>query len=129
MEDKKIVCVDCGKEFVFTVGEQEFYKEKGFQNVQVQVNTKKDTMVRSAIRVQFTSMLPLSLVKEEKGCTLPIRSKPALQNAETETKIPLQTPPAQPYAGIKRAHRISAPAPSKAAVPNKTCFMVWAATL
>ena len=32
MEDKKIVCKDCGKEFVFTVGEQEFYKEKGFEN-------------------------------------------------------------------------------------------------
>ena len=30
-----------------------FYKEKGFQNVEVQVNTKRDTMVRSAIRVQF----------------------------------------------------------------------------
>ncbi|WP_250455271.1 zinc-ribbon domain-containing protein [Clostridium tertium] len=32
MEDKKIICKDCGKEFVFTVGEQEFYKEKGFDN-------------------------------------------------------------------------------------------------
>ena len=32
MEDKKIVCKDCGNEFVFTVGEQEFYKEKGFDN-------------------------------------------------------------------------------------------------
>ncbi|MCR4944496.1 MAG: zinc-ribbon domain-containing protein [Clostridium sp.] len=32
MEDKTIVCVDCGKEFVFTKGEQEFYKEKGFEN-------------------------------------------------------------------------------------------------
>ena len=32
MEDKTIVCKDCGKEFVFTVGEQEFYKEKGFDN-------------------------------------------------------------------------------------------------
>ena len=30
-----------------------FYKEKGFQNVNVKVNTKRDTMVRSAIRVQF----------------------------------------------------------------------------
>ena len=30
-----------------------FYKEKGFQNVDVKVNTKRDTMVRSAIRVQF----------------------------------------------------------------------------
>lgn len=32
MEDKKITCRDCGNEFVFTVGEQEFYKEKGFEN-------------------------------------------------------------------------------------------------
>lgn len=32
MTDKTIVCKDCGSEFVFTVGEQEFYKEKGFDN-------------------------------------------------------------------------------------------------
>ncbi len=30
-----------------------YYKEKGFQNVEVKVNTKKDTVIRSAIRVQF----------------------------------------------------------------------------
>lgn len=35
MEDKKIVCRDCGAEFLFTVGEQEFYKEKGFDSVPV----------------------------------------------------------------------------------------------
>ena len=28
MEDKTIVCKDCGCEFIFTAGEQEFYKEK-----------------------------------------------------------------------------------------------------
>ena len=32
MEDKTLTCVDCGNEFVFTAGEQEFYKEKGFDN-------------------------------------------------------------------------------------------------
>lgn len=32
MADKTIVCKDCGNEFVFTEGEQEFYKEKGFEN-------------------------------------------------------------------------------------------------
>ena len=31
-EDKVLVCKDCGAEFVFTAGEQEFYAEKGFQN-------------------------------------------------------------------------------------------------
>lgn len=31
-QDKTLVCKDCGNEFIFTVGEQEFYAEKGFQN-------------------------------------------------------------------------------------------------
>jgi len=31
-QDKTIVCKDCGSEFVFTAGEQEFYAEKGFEN-------------------------------------------------------------------------------------------------
>ena len=32
MPDKNLVCKDCHKEFVFTEGEQAFYKEKGFDN-------------------------------------------------------------------------------------------------
>ena len=32
MEDKTLVCQDCGKEFIFTAGEQQFYKDKGFDN-------------------------------------------------------------------------------------------------
>ena len=31
-EDKTLVCKECGKEFVFTAGEQEFYAEHGFEN-------------------------------------------------------------------------------------------------
>jgi CxxC-x17-CxxC domain-containing protein len=31
-EDKTLRCKDCGKEFVFTAGEQEFYASKGFEN-------------------------------------------------------------------------------------------------
>jgi CxxC-x17-CxxC domain-containing protein len=31
-QDKTLVCKDCGQEFTFTAGEQEFYAEKGFQN-------------------------------------------------------------------------------------------------
>ena len=30
--DETLVCVECGKEFVFTAGEQEFYASKGFVN-------------------------------------------------------------------------------------------------
>ena len=30
--DETLVCKECGNEFVFTAGEQKFYKEKGFMN-------------------------------------------------------------------------------------------------
>lgn len=32
MEDKTLTCKDCGATFTFTVGEQQFYAEKGFTN-------------------------------------------------------------------------------------------------
>ncbi|MDR1440452.1 MAG: zinc-ribbon domain containing protein [Clostridiales bacterium] len=31
-EDRTLVCRDCGQEFIFTAGEQEFFSERGFQN-------------------------------------------------------------------------------------------------
>ncbi|MDQ6932420.1 MAG: zinc-ribbon domain containing protein [Candidatus Eremiobacteraeota bacterium] len=30
--DEKLTCTDCGAEFVFSAGEQEFFATKGFQN-------------------------------------------------------------------------------------------------
>ena len=32
LEDKTLVCKECGEEFVFTAREQEFFEEKGFAN-------------------------------------------------------------------------------------------------
>lgn len=32
MADKTLTCKDCSREFVFSEGEQAFYKEKGFCN-------------------------------------------------------------------------------------------------
>lgn len=31
-QDKTLVCRDCGNEFVFSAGEQDFYSKKGFEN-------------------------------------------------------------------------------------------------
>ena len=31
-QDEKLICEDCGKEFDFTAGEQEFYASKGLTN-------------------------------------------------------------------------------------------------
>ncbi len=32
-QEKTLQCRDCGVDFAFTVGEQEFYAEKGFENL------------------------------------------------------------------------------------------------
>ena len=32
-QDKSLTCADCGQEFVFTAGEQEFYERKGFREI------------------------------------------------------------------------------------------------
>lgn len=32
MEDKTITCKDCGNDFIWTAGEQAFYKEKGLDS-------------------------------------------------------------------------------------------------
>lgn len=51
MQDEKIICKDCGKEFIFTVRDQEFYAEKGFQNKPVRCKecrqAKKDRIENS----------------------------------------------------------------------------------
>jgi CxxC-x17-CxxC domain-containing protein len=31
-EDTNIACIDCGKDFVWTAGEQNFFRDKGLQN-------------------------------------------------------------------------------------------------
>lgn len=32
LEDKKLICKDCHQEFVWSVGEQKFFADKGFTN-------------------------------------------------------------------------------------------------
>ncbi len=32
LSDKTLTCVDCGGEFIFTVGEQEFFNSRGYVN-------------------------------------------------------------------------------------------------
>ena len=55
-EDKTLKCKECGAEFVFTAGEQEFYAEKGFQNARPAV-----TRARTPPAVPASSSLPPAL--------------------------------------------------------------------
>ncbi|MHC1759563.1 MAG: zinc-ribbon domain containing protein [Negativicutes bacterium] len=46
-EDRTLKCKDCGKDFVFTSGEQQFYAEKGFENEPVRCKDCRDVRKRS----------------------------------------------------------------------------------
>jgi N-acetylglutamate synthase-like GNAT family acetyltransferase len=41
MPDKTLQCKDCNEQFVFTEGEQAFYKEKGFEKSQEAAETRR----------------------------------------------------------------------------------------
>ncbi len=57
-EDKTLICKDCGAEFTFTAGEQEFYAEKGFTNEPKRCKNCRDARKNSnrAERQYFTSV-------------------------------------------------------------------------
>jgi hypothetical protein len=51
-EDKSLKCKECGDPFVFTIGEQDFYSQKGFTNEPVRCpacrrTRKKERMAMS----------------------------------------------------------------------------------
>ena len=56
--DKTLVCKDCGKEFVFTAGEQEFFAEKGFTNEPQRCKECRDAKKQAARanRQMFTAV-------------------------------------------------------------------------
>ena len=47
-QDKTLTCKDCGAEFVFTAGEQEFYAEKGFQHAPQRCKACRDAKKNAA---------------------------------------------------------------------------------
>ncbi|MBQ9747679.1 MAG: zinc-ribbon domain containing protein [Clostridia bacterium] len=55
-EDKTLRCKECGNEFVFTAGEQEFYAEKGFQNEPQRCKPCRDAKKNKPTRELFTTV-------------------------------------------------------------------------
>lgn len=46
--DKVIKCRDCGTDFTFTVAEQQFYQEKGFEHEPIRCKSCRDARKNSA---------------------------------------------------------------------------------
>jgi CxxC-x17-CxxC domain-containing protein len=51
--DKTLVCRDCGREFIFTSGEQDFYASKGLMNDPVRCPSCRSSRKASASRSSF----------------------------------------------------------------------------
>lgn len=56
--DKTLTCKECGSEFVFTAGEQEFYAERGFVNEPQRCKACRDARKNNARpqREMFTAV-------------------------------------------------------------------------
>ncbi|MEG0026434.1 MAG: zinc-ribbon domain-containing protein [Bacilli bacterium] len=64
-KDKTIVCKDCGAEFTFTVGEQEFYEEKGFTNEPARCKECRDKKRNGNRNSNFNSSRPVYRTDED----------------------------------------------------------------
>lgn len=72
-EDKTLVCKDCGNEFVFTAGEQEFYAEKGFENEPQRC--KECRVKRKAAIKAAREMFPAVCASCGAECQVPFRPR------------------------------------------------------
>jgi len=51
-QDKAITCKDCGQEFIFTGGEQDFFEERGFTNEPQRCKPCRDARKNGSGRAQ-----------------------------------------------------------------------------
>ena len=75
-EDKTLVCKDCGKEFVWTAGEQEFYASRGFENQPQRCKPCRDARkngVRGGNNGGERQMFDAVCAACGKACKVPIR--------------------------------------------------------
>ena len=87
-EDKTLVCKECGQEFVFTAGEQEFYAERGFQNEPQRCKACRDARKNAARgpREYFTAVCAAC-----GGGSRPPRPAPGKREAFRKN-VPVRTP-------------------------------------
>ena len=78
LSDKTLVCVDCGNEFIFTAGEQEFFNSRGFVNDPKRCQTCRSTR-RSDQRGGFNSgpreMYPIVCAECGNDAMVPFRPR------------------------------------------------------
>ncbi len=72
-EDKVLICQECGKEFIWTAGEQEFYAEKGFANEPRRCKECREARKRSSKEPR--EMYDAICAKCGKPCKVPFKPR------------------------------------------------------
>ena len=76
-EDKTLVCKDCGQEFVWTAGEQEFYASRGFENAPQRCKACRDARRTLPVVSARCTRLPVQLAARPLACpSSPVRIAP-----------------------------------------------------
>ena len=110
LQDKSIKCVECGDEFRFTVGEQEFYREHGLTNVPTRCRRCREA--RKKRGPEGRSPGPARGNREMHGT--------ACAECGAQTEVPFVPSPARPvYCRncYQRRHPAGAAGAGRAAVP------------
>ena len=104
-EDKTLVCKECGKEFVFTAGEQEFYAERGFQNEPQRCKACRDARKNSTRgpREFFTATCARcggeAKVPFEPKSDRPVYCSDCFAQMRGQNYLTKRPPPEQPFRG------------------------------
>ena len=65
-QDKTLICKDCGREFIFTAGEQQFYADKGFEGGPLRCKECRDARKREKNTSRLYTTVCASCGKEAK---------------------------------------------------------------
>ena len=57
-EDRVLTCKDCATEFLFSLGEQEFYRQKGFENTPTRCKACRETKKRQSMAAAGSAQRP-----------------------------------------------------------------------
>jgi CxxC-x17-CxxC domain-containing protein len=98
--DKTLRCVDCGKDFVFTAGEQLFFHDKNFTNDPKRCKHCKAKRQRGGSRVRSETRTTCSACRTETTVPFkPTQGRPVLcrscfQKQPATPLVTVETPPA-----------------------------------
>lgn len=84
-QDETLQCEDCGKEFVFTAGEQEFYAEKGLVNKPKKDAPNADNKDAKKAKKGFMMPFAQNAAHKQKFRSNPLKEKKSIaKNASTK---------------------------------------------